>query len=170
MVTYAGSGHIIRLVLFIDGARLDEFVCSSGESAFLKFLDAGELQHCRQLIPIFATAVHHGKDKDATAYENANEDEYICAMMEAILDFMKPEGVSVHTSESFFRAPELRACVHAILGDYPTMIRLTNTRQHRCPFCWFKRGEGGETSLKTSAQERERLKKCRDEVMCCCIK
>jgi len=81
----------VKLVLFIDGARLDEFTCSSGESAFLKFLDAGDLQHCRQLIPIFATAVHHGKDKDASVYESANGDKYICSMMEAVLDYMKPD-------------------------------------------------------------------------------
>jgi len=61
-------------------------------------------------------------------------------------------GVSVN--ERFFKESksQLRACIYSVLGDYPTMIRLTNTRQQRCPWCWFKRGPGGETYLKTNVQ------------------
>jgi len=149
----------------MDGARLDEFVFSSGTSTFCKFMDAGALRHCRQMIPVFATAVHQGSMKGETRYESANNDEYMVKMMQDLLPLMRQDGVMSQLSTTQHNSVTMvKIIAHSILGDYPGMCRYVNTRGGRCPFCWYKRGPFGEQSLKTSLQERERLKRCKDDV------
>jgi len=158
----------------MDGARLDEFVFSSGTSTFCKFLDAGALRHCRQLVPVFSTAVHQGSIKGETRYDAAHNDDYMVKMMDAVIPLLKLQGIASTLTSSMSQCHTngvslVRLKAYAILGDYPGMCRYVNTRGGKCPFCWFGRGAFGEQSLKTATQERERLIRCKEQVCSCNI-
>jgi len=150
--------------LFIDGARLDEFTSSSGCSAFLRFADLGKLSSCRQFMPIFATGVHHSKQKDLTSNETVSSDDYIIQMMSTMAPYLSNAGVPTSIVAAENMAKPIKLVVSTLLGDYPSMLRYTNSRSGRCPFCWYRRGFGGETCLKTKEQESIRYRRANEKV------
>ena len=135
----------------------------------LKFYDLDcTLLHCRQLIPVFGTAVHYSKPATASSYMNMNNDDYVVRIMEQSKPFFVNKGVSHLFSSAMVRGSG-RKCngalhIHALIGDYPSMLRDTNTRQGRCVFCWYKRGVGGEQRKKVGSEEVQRHRNCVKDV------
>ena len=161
------------MILFIDGARLDEFTYSSGESSFTKFLDAGPLAQCRQFMPVYGTAVKHCK-VEKTAYDSQYDDDYIVHMMQEAVPFFDKDGVEVMTAVILADGERVQKTVRVkftiLTGDYPMLCRYTNTRNQHCPFCLYLRNDimkNGDVSAKKDARyEFSQLKKCVSMVWC----